>query len=334
MGDVVKAAEDGYINIAFDNGYNGFCIRYGKDDAKTGDSFTISNMELAINNNTGENISEHLKILFVKYFDTFFQVDTTTNSCMLNEAIAMQHTVWAFSDDFSGWRVDQDIVTDVKQTVATQTMSIPDHGYTMKINNTTQAVFDFHIVKSHKGDVQQNFWTYKVTLVPYPAPKITSPTEAQCIDIKKGETADLTVTAENADTYQWQVDTGDGNGFVNIENATNTSYTTPLTDENNVNYKYRCVATNSAGSTTSLEFSLKLIEDPVGGDPSDGQGNTTPTPSNPSATPDSTLNTNSNATGNSTPKTGDLNYMGLYIAMMFLSLGVLIGTFYKKSKQQ
>ena len=260
VGDVVSASEDGYVNITFSNGYNGFCICYGDEDADKEDGFTISNMSLAVNRINGENVSQHLKRLFVDQFDAFFTY-SATEGLQIKDPFVLQCTIWHFSDNNNSWRVDADLVADVKSAVASATQTIPDHGYTKKINDTTLAIFDFHVMQAHKGDGYQNFWTYKISFAPYPAPVVTSPTQDQIVTVIAGQTATLSVTATNAESYQWQVDTGDG--FKNIEGATGASYTTPAITKENEGHKYRCVVTNTAGSDISPVYSLDAVEKPV-----------------------------------------------------------------------
>ena len=260
VGDVVSASEDGYVNITFSNGYNGFCICYGDEDADKEDGFTISNMSLAVNRINGENVSQHLKRLFVDQFDAFFTY-SATEGLQIKDPFVLQCTIWHFSDNNNSWRVDANLVADVKSAVASATQTIPDHGYTKKINDTTLAIFDFHVMQAHKGDGYQNFWTYKISFAPYPAPVVTSPTQDQIVTVIAGQTATLSVTATNAESYQWQVDTGDG--FKNIEGATGASYTTPAITKENEGHKYRCVVTNTAGSDISPVYSLDAVEKPV-----------------------------------------------------------------------
>ena len=95
----------------------------------------------------------------------------------------------------------------------------------------------------------------------YTAPSITA--QPQNKSIKVGETATFTVAATGTPepTYQWQIDRGDGNGWVNISGATQASYTTSAVSLDNSGYKYRCVITNSAGSVTSGEALLTVTED-------------------------------------------------------------------------
>ena len=69
---------------------------------------------------------------------------------------------------------------------------------------------------------------------------------------KAGEEATFTVEATGTDlVYQWQIDRNDGNGFVDIAEATGNSYTTSTLDKDCNGFKYQCIISNSAGSVTS-----------------------------------------------------------------------------------
>ena len=57
-------------------------------------------------------------------------------------------------------------------------------------------------------------------------------TQPQTAVVKAGQTATFTVEATGEElVYHWQIDRNDGNGFVDITGAANTSYTTGETDK-------------------------------------------------------------------------------------------------------
>ena len=148
-GEKSLALENGNFNISFEGGYNGYCIDYGKHDAKIGDSFTVEDTSLAVNKNSGQSVGNYLKVYFVDYYDH-----------TLKNEIVTQHTIWHFTDDFNGWRLDYDLIDSIKATASTKT--IPDYGAVKKINDTTEAVFDFKVFKSENFE-NQNFFGYKIT---------------------------------------------------------------------------------------------------------------------------------------------------------------------------
>ena len=148
-GEKSLALENGNLNISFEDGYNGYCINYGKHEAKVGDSFTAKDTTFAVNSNSGQSVGNYLKVYFVDYYDH-----------TLKNEIVTQHTIWNFTDDFNGWRLDYDLIDSIKATASTKT--IPDYGAVKKINNTTEAIFDFKVFKSENFE-NQNFFGYKIT---------------------------------------------------------------------------------------------------------------------------------------------------------------------------
>ena len=145
----VLATEEGNLNISFDNGYHGYCINYGDHEAKIGSEYSVENTSYATNKNTGESVGNYLKVYFVDYYDD-----------AMRDEIVTQHTIWHFTDDFYGWRLNPLLLENIKSTAATKT--IPDSGAVRQINNTTEAVFDFLVLNSDKSD-HQNFFAYKIT---------------------------------------------------------------------------------------------------------------------------------------------------------------------------
>ena len=145
----VLAREDGHVNITFDNGYNGYCINYGEHEAKTGQEYSVKDTTYATNKNSGESVGNYMKTYFVDYYDDAIRNDIVT-----------QHTIWHFTDDFNGWRIDPLLIENIKSTASTKT--IPDSGAVRQINNTTEAVFDFQVLSSDKSG-HQNFFAYKIT---------------------------------------------------------------------------------------------------------------------------------------------------------------------------
>ena len=77
----------------------------------------------------------------------------------MEDKIKTQHIIWHFSDDFNGWRVDPKLIEEIKDS--SKKTYIPDHGAILKINNTTEAVFDFEILSTSEAN-HQNFFAYKV----------------------------------------------------------------------------------------------------------------------------------------------------------------------------
>lgn len=101
----------------------------------------------------------------------------------------------------------------------------------------------------------------KPNTAPISVPVIT--TQPQMTTVKAGQTATFTVEATGEElVYQWQIDRNDGNGFVDITGAANTSYTTGETDKDCNGFRYRCVISNSAGSVMTEEAGLTVQTEP------------------------------------------------------------------------
>ena len=91
------------------------------------------------------------------------------------------------------------------------------------------------------------------------APSIT--TQPGNATVEVGETASFNIVASGTNlTYQWQIDRNDGKGWVNIDGATATSYTTSAVDISCNGFKYQCVVSNSVGKVTSNTAVLTATE--------------------------------------------------------------------------
>lgn len=146
IGESVKSQENGHFNISFDDGYNGYCINYGKNEANNEDEFIVQNTTSAINNKNGESVGHYLKTFFVEFHDI-----------AVKNKIDTQKIIWSFTDDF---KFNDTLIQQIKD--ASLDLIIPDHGAIKKINNTTEALFDFEVLSSTKLN-HQNFFAYKIT---------------------------------------------------------------------------------------------------------------------------------------------------------------------------
>lgn len=146
IGESVKSQENGHFNISFDDEYNGYCINYGKNEANNEDEFIVQNTTSAINNKNGESVGHYLKTFFVEFHDI-----------AVKNKIDTQKIIWSFTDDF---KFNDTLIQQIKD--ASLDLIIPDHGAIKKINNTTEAVFDFEVLSSTKLN-HQNFFAYKIT---------------------------------------------------------------------------------------------------------------------------------------------------------------------------
>ena len=226
----VLASEDGHVNITFDNGYNGYCINYGEHEAKTGQEYSVKDTTYATNKNSGESVGNYLKTYFVDYYEDAMRNDIVT-----------QHTIWHFTDDFNGWRIDPLLIENIKSTASTKT--IPDSGAVRQINNTTEAVFDFQVLSSEKSG-HQNFFAYKITYRDIVKDIISNASGSN--DTSAEYEKNITNTTENNKTHE------------KAENISNTSENTTLNEKQ----KDAARPTQSNGKTAQ-DNSQKVSEENV-----------------------------------------------------------------------
>ena len=95
--------------------------------------------------------------------------------------------------------------------------------------------------------------------------------QPQSTTVTEGSTAEFSITASDAQTYQWQRKaTYTESEWENISDATTTSYTTAATTTSMNGYQYRCVVTGSGGvsvisQTATLTVQAKPASVPVTG---------------------------------------------------------------------
>ena len=144
----VLSTENGNYNITFNNGYNGYCINYGEHEAGINDTFTIKNTSEIINKESGESVGNYLKVFFVEF-----------NDIAMKDKVVTQHIIWHFTDNFNNWRIDPNLINEIKLKASETT--IPDNGASININSTTQAIFEFIMLDSTRLN-HQNFFGYKI----------------------------------------------------------------------------------------------------------------------------------------------------------------------------
>ena len=149
IGEKVESRENGYLNISFEDDYNGYCINKGWKGAGDGDSFTVKNTSAAVNNKNGNEVGNYIKILFVDFHD-----EVTSNARLA------QNVIWSFTDNYFNHNY-KDIYYKVIE-IAESGRVIADHGETININNTTKATFDFEVLSSGERGYQ-SFFGYKIT---------------------------------------------------------------------------------------------------------------------------------------------------------------------------
>ena len=83
--------------------------------------------------------------------------------------------------------------------------------------------------------------------------------QPQSKEVHEGESVTFSVTASGSSpAFQWQVDTGDGKGWVDIPGATASTYTADGATEDQTGWQYRCVITNAAGEAESNAATLTV----------------------------------------------------------------------------
>jgi uncharacterized repeat protein (TIGR02543 family) len=82
--------------------------------------------------------------------------------------------------------------------------------------------------------------------------------------VTEEEKTEFSVTASDAQTYQWQESTDNGQNWADISGANAASYTTSSTTTSMNGYQYRCVVKNTSGvSVTSDAATLTVTAKPV-----------------------------------------------------------------------
>lgn len=78
----------------------------------------------------------------------------------MNPSTDIANAIWAFTDGH--YKTSTDPITMQIIEMSENGLVIKDHGAIRKINNTTEAIFDFEALDSNKGTTQ-NFFGYKIT---------------------------------------------------------------------------------------------------------------------------------------------------------------------------
>ena len=143
--NIVYAEEDGHLNTTFSDGSKGYCLEYGEQEAKKNDKFYVKNTSFAKNSETGEDISKYLKTYFIDYYNE-----------TQKDKIVTQHTIWHFTDNFDGWRLNYTLINLIKQNPSTYN----DIGV-KKWNSTHEMVYKFNVLLP-MWTHHQNYWTYDI----------------------------------------------------------------------------------------------------------------------------------------------------------------------------
>ena len=161
--DTVTALEKEYRNVAFSNGFRGFCVDYGLEEALVGDQFTLQPSSAARNNASGEEISAYLKAVFTEGFHYFFVKGNDGVYAITQDTWDLpQRACWHFSDGYESYWEDISPIVEAAKTAVEGGLVIPDSGYTKMVDETTEVTFEFALMETMK-DGQQCFFAYAVS---------------------------------------------------------------------------------------------------------------------------------------------------------------------------
>ena len=144
--EVVYADANGHFNIPFSDGSYGYCLEYMEEEAVKGDVFIVANTSFAVNNRTGEDVSNLLKVYFIDY------------EGYKDNPVVAQHMIWHFTDDFDGWRVNKTLVNNIKET--SEYKKLPDSNV-IRYNSTHNLGYKFNSFLSPYSH-HQNYWGYDI----------------------------------------------------------------------------------------------------------------------------------------------------------------------------
>ena len=172
-------------------------------------------------------------------------------------------TVKATGADSYQWQVDR---ADGNEFVNLGNTASYKGVTTATLEVTAKKLFESYKYRVVLSNVAGETVSDEVTLIIVEKPVITEQPANQ--PGAAGSTVVFTVKATDAENYQWQVDRGNGEGFVNLNNTA--SYSGVTTDKLSVvakelflTYKYRVVVSNAAGSVDSETAQLSIIQLPV-----------------------------------------------------------------------
>ena len=147
----VTALEDGHLNTSFSNNHKGYCVEYTEQEAHKGDQFLPVHTSHIRNNRTGEDVSQYLKRYFIDHYNE-----------TQKDPVVTQHTIWHFTDDFEGWRINKTLIKEIRES----THKYNDTG-TRQWNSTHLMKYSFQALLS-PYEHHQNYFTYLITFEPIP----------------------------------------------------------------------------------------------------------------------------------------------------------------------
>lgn len=160
LGQTVTAEVTGNTNIKFSNGYYGYCIDDGLPGAYTNDVFETANSNEALNNDTNEDISQKLKLVFTQCFGEIFITDGNGGYLIdpnIEDSI-LAKIIYHYSD---GQYLSSAEKVFVNKIASYSGEEIPDAGYSITSSNGDIITFYFMVLKPQKTR-QQYFFAYKI----------------------------------------------------------------------------------------------------------------------------------------------------------------------------
>ena len=270
-GERVTATSQGYQNITFDDGYNGYCANKYLKDADIGDEFIVQDTSKLVNPNYNESVGNYLKILFVDHYDYV----------MANQLSATL-AVWEFTDN----PYKTDSYLEIIPTILTEAQDgriIPDHGEIKKINNTTEAIFDFECLES-TDDKTQSFFGYRITYREILSSIMNSTEMIENITTNK--------TLEDNKTTENNNNTQENNETINNNTQTETKNNETAENNNNTQENNETINNNTQTETKNNETA---------------ENNETTNNNTQTETKNNTTKTENNTETNMTPSNNDNN---------------------------
>ena len=191
-------------DIRFSDGFRGFILDYSKPSASSGDEFKHASTSKASNSNK-------LKLAVIECYK-------------LNSSGQIGKIMADFVKTGSS-------STKVGQAVAASSEVVNDHEV-VKINNHTEAVFDFEVLKSVSGN-ESDYFAYKVSFktIKDDSQKVINQTN----NLTNGSKANNNLT--NVTNTTNTTNTTNNTNITNITNATNTTnLTLPIDNETNATF--------------------------------------------------------------------------------------------------
>ena len=203
---------------------------------------------------TEENLDSEIAFASVRDIDepeAGVLLDTSATCSSSGVSTTMPAVIWTPNDTTAGYNTSY---------TASITLAAKKH-YNFSESVTGRVNGNKAKVKKNSDGTLTLTYTFPKNAAPISVPVIT--TQPQTAVVKAGQTATFTVEATGEElVYQWQIDRNDGNGFVDITGAANTSYTTGETDKDCNGFRYWCVISNSAGSVMTEEAGLTVQTEP------------------------------------------------------------------------